>query len=114
MKMQIKASVDQDLPLSYNGFVVVIDGSVEIAATPVQSGQVGFLDRPKGEAMSVLRVTAGERGARLVMYAGQPQHDEIVSHGPFIGDSKRDIARLFSEYHAGKFVRMSELAKKHA
>jgi len=32
-----------------------------------------------------------------------------VSYGPFIGDSKQDIARLFAEYQAGKFPRLSEL-----
>jgi redox-sensitive bicupin YhaK (pirin superfamily) len=33
IKMDMRASVDQDLPLAYNGFVFVIDGSVEIAGT---------------------------------------------------------------------------------
>ena len=50
-------------------------------------------------------------GARFVLYAGQPQHDPIVSHGPFIGDTREDIARLYSEYRAGTFTRMSELAR---
>ena len=62
--------------------------------------------------MSVLRVVAGESGARLVLYAGQPQGDPIVSHGPFIGDTKQDIARLFAEYQAGQFPRLSELNKQ--
>jgi len=59
-----------------------------------------------------LRVAAGESGARLVLYAGQPQADPIVSYGPFIGDSKQDIARLFAEYQAGRFPRLSELKKQ--
>ena len=45
------------------------------------------------------------------MYAGQPQGVPIVSHGPFIGESREDIARLFSEYRAGRFERMSEIAR---
>jgi redox-sensitive bicupin YhaK (pirin superfamily) len=56
-------------------------------------------------------MTAGEEGARVVFYAGQPQEDAIVSHGPFIGDSKDDIVRLHAEYRAGRFERMSELAR---
>ena len=46
-----------------------------------------------------------------MLYAGQPQGDRIVSHGPFIGDSKEDIVRLYTEYRAGEFVRMTELAR---
>jgi hypothetical protein len=40
----------------------------------------------------------------------RPLHgDTIVSHGPFIGDSKEDI---YAEYCAGEFVRMTELARQ--
>ena len=42
----------------------------------------------------MVRIVAGEEGARLVLYTGRPQRDPIVSHGPFIGDSKDDIAAL--------------------
>jgi redox-sensitive bicupin YhaK (pirin superfamily) len=48
----------------------------------------------------------------VILYAGQPQGDPIVSYGPFIGDSKQDIARLFAEYQAGMFPRLSELKKQ--
>jgi quercetin 2,3-dioxygenase len=60
----------------------------------------------------VLHMAANEEGARLVLYAGQPQGNPIVSYGPFIGDSKEDIVRLLAEYRAGQFVRVSELARQ--
>jgi redox-sensitive bicupin YhaK (pirin superfamily) len=107
------ASVDQDVPVSYNGFVYVLQGSVRIGedARLLTADQTGWLDRPEGDGPSVLRFTAGDDGARVVLYAGQPQGDAIVSHGPFIGDSNEDIARLYAEYRAGRFARMSELAR---
>jgi redox-sensitive bicupin YhaK (pirin superfamily) len=106
-------SFDQDVPLSYNGFVFVVSGSATIGddATSLGAGDVGWLDRPAGEGTSLLRITAGAAGVRLVLYAGQPQGDAIVSQGPFIGDSRDDIVRLHNEYRAGRFVRMSELAR---
>jgi redox-sensitive bicupin YhaK (pirin superfamily) len=114
--MHPHASLDQDIPTSYNGFAFLVRGSVTVGedATLIKAGQVGWLDRPNGEGPSVLHIVAGEEGSRLVLYAGQPQGDAIVSHGPFIGDSKDDIVRLYTEYRAGRFVRMSELAKQHA
>ena len=113
--MDPHASLDQDIPTSYNGFVFVVRGSVTIGedAALLKTGQVGWLDRPSGEGSSVLRMVADGQGARLVLYAGQPQGDPIVSHGPFIGDSKEDIVRLYAEYRAGRFVRMSEIARQH-
>jgi redox-sensitive bicupin YhaK (pirin superfamily) len=107
------AEIGQEIPSSYNGFAYVIRGSIRIGedAALLNAGQVGWLDRPEGEAVSTLRVAAEEEGARLVLYSGQPQGDPVVSHGPFIGDSQDDIRRLYAEYRAGRFQRMSDLAR---
>lgn len=48
----------------------------------------------------------------LVFVSVNPQGDPIFSYGPFIGDSKQDIARLFAEYQAGGFPRLSELKRQ--
>ena len=109
INLEPQASTEQEVPASYNGFAFVIDGSVQIGKTVLNTGQVGWLDRPNDDGTSVLQVSAGESGARLILYAGQPQGDPIVSYGPFIGDSKQDIARLFAEYQAGYFPRLSDL-----
>jgi hypothetical protein len=107
------ASIDQELPSSYNGFVFPLQGSIQIGSkgTLLSTGETGWLDRPEVDAASLLRVTAGEEGARLVLYAGQPQGDPIVSYGPFIGDSKQDIVRLYTEFQSGQFVSLRELVK---
>jgi len=112
INLEPNASAELDIPASYNGFAFVIDGSVRIGDTELNTGQVGWLDRWTDVGTSVLRVVAGESRARLVLYAGQPQGDPIVSYGPFIGDSKQDIARLFAEYQSGRFPRLSELKKQ--
>ncbi len=112
INLEPHASAELDIAASYNGFAFVIDGSVRIGDTELNTGQVGWLDRSTDVGTSVLRVVAGESAARLVLYAGQPQGDPIVSYGPFIGDSKQDIARLFAEYQSGRFPRLSELKKQ--
>ena len=113
IKLAAGATVEQDVPGSYNGFLYVLDGSARAGhdGTPLSTGQVGWLDRPADGGASALRMTAGDDGARLVLYAGQPQNDSIVIHGPFVGDSRADIVRLFNEYRSGSFERLSELAR---
>jgi quercetin 2,3-dioxygenase len=112
--MKARAHVEQEIPTSYNGFAYVIDGAVGVGedGALLKAGQVGWLDRPEREGTSVLRMVAGEEGARIVLYAGQPQGDPIVSHGPFIGGSKDDIVRLYAEYRAGRFDRLSDIARR--
>lgn len=113
MTMSAASVIDQEIPASYTGFVYVIDGAVRIGGDTavVKAGQVGWLDRSDSDASDVLRIVALEDGTRLVIYAGEPQRVPIVPYGPFIGDSEDDIHRLFAEYRAGRFERMSELVR---
>jgi redox-sensitive bicupin YhaK (pirin superfamily) len=105
---------DQELPDSYNGFVYMLDGDVTIGSqeTRLTAGQVGWLADSATDSSSVgaLHVTAGENGARLILYAGERQHVPIVMHGPFVGESRADLMRLSKRYMEGKMPRMSELA----
>lgn len=52
----------------------------------------------------------GESGARLILYAGEPQSTPVVMQGPFVGEARADISRLNEEYQQGRFPHMSELA----
>jgi len=117
IRLEPNASFEQDLPASYNGFLLVIEGTAQAGAdgTVLRRNEVGWLDRSPESTLaetSTVRLVAGAQGARLVLYAGQPQGDPIVAHGPFIGDTQEDITRLFGEYRRGRFQRMSELAAK--
>jgi hypothetical protein len=44
-------------------------GSVRIGDIVLNTGQVGWLDRPPDNGTSVLRVVADESAARLILYA---------------------------------------------
>jgi redox-sensitive bicupin YhaK (pirin superfamily) len=109
--LEAGSSVDQELPASYNGLLYLLDGSVRVGADELRAGQVGWLDRPSGEGPSSLHLIAGEGGARLILYAGEPQSTRVVMDGPFVGESPADISRLNDEYRQGRFPHMSALAR---
>lgn len=118
VRLDAGATVAQQLPASYNGFVYPIEGSARLGAggTAVRTGQVGWLDRPAGDTPphdgpSTLRLTGGPRGARLVFYAGAPQHVPLVTHGPFVGETRADLVRASRDYAAGRFERLSALVR---
>jgi redox-sensitive bicupin YhaK (pirin superfamily) len=89
INLEPHASAELDIAASYSAFAFVIDGSVRIGDTELNTGKVGWLDRSTDVGRSVLRVVAGESGARLVLYAGQPQ------------TSRSCHAYLFSFYKSG-------------
>ena len=102
------ASIDQALPLSYNGFLYVLEGSARVGAreTSLGVGQVGWLDRPAGDGSGTLRISnPGREALRVLLYAGERQNVPITSYGPFIGDTREDIIRSYELYRAGTFRR---------
>lgn len=111
--VQLDAGVSQTLsiPASYNAFAYAIEGNASVgeANKPLTQGQVGWLERASGDGFTALTVRAGASGVRFLFYAGGPQRADIVSYGPFIADSKTDIARLYHDYHQGKMKHVSTL-----
>jgi redox-sensitive bicupin YhaK (pirin superfamily) len=97
---------EQEIPLGYNGFLYVLEGEAQVGTkkTSLAVGQVGWLDRREGDEASTLQVANGGAGPlRVLFYAGQRQNTPLVSYGPFIGDTKEDIARAFEGYRSGTF-----------
>jgi redox-sensitive bicupin YhaK (pirin superfamily) len=104
------ASIDQELENSYNGFIYGLEGAVRVAEKTLRAGEVAWLDRPKGRGAGILPLRAGEHGARLVLYAGQMQHEPIVHYGPFVGDTNEDIVRSYQNYRAGLMGHINEIS----
>ena len=115
IRLEPGSELEQELPDSYNGFLYVLDGALSVGAdrTRLTAGQVGWLELPKPNAspVSPVRITAGDDGARVVLYAGERQGVPIVMHGPFVGESRDDIRRLSKLYTEEKMPRISELAE---
>ena len=107
--LQPGAKVTSVLPGDYATFIYAIEGTFDVGPeqTSVSKDQVAWLDQP-GKGDSELELLAGEEGARLVIYAAEPQHHEIVSHGPFIADSMDDIRQLYSDFRAGKMEHITD------
>lgn len=102
------ATATQILPAQYNGFIYVLEGEVSVGTTTLKAGQSGWLNEP-GNEESEMTFIASEQGARFVLYAGLPQRAPIVSQGPFIGDTREDISRLYQEFRRGQMPHLNEL-----
>ena len=97
------------IPANFNSFLYILEGNVKVGEDEKQlnQGEVGWLNIVSNEELSEIKLFAGERGVRLVLYAGKPLGENIVSYGPFIADSSEDIKRLYQEYREGKINHIS-------
>ncbi|MGG7665315.1 pirin family protein [Dyadobacter sp. BHUBP1] len=112
IRLQPGARLAESLPASYNAFLYVIDGDVAVGdeKQSLKINQIGWLSQGVGGEASELILAAGAEGARVVLYAGEPQHDSIVSHGPFIADHQEEIKELYSDFRHGKMRHVSTLS----
>ena len=104
IEMQHGSTINEKVPIGYSTFIYVLNGNIEAGEynTVLKKEQVGWFDRYDEDGESEVSITAGNTGARVVLYSGQPQGDEIVSKGPFIADTEEEIHRLYREYREGR------------
>jgi hypothetical protein len=102
--LEAGASVTQDLPGSYNGFVYVLQGSGFFGADETRgaAGQVLWLSSADEEAESEITVRADEP-LRALIIAGQPLREPVVAYGPFVMNTKEQIIQAFADYQSGRF-----------
>jgi redox-sensitive bicupin YhaK (pirin superfamily) len=63
-----------------------------------------------GEAQLVVLSQQGEklhleasRDAKVLLMAGEPLNEPIVGYGPFVMNSKTEIAEAISDFNSGRF-----------
>lgn len=105
IRLEPGAEFEQVLPTSYNGFLVVIAGEIDAGAdaTLLSENKVGWTSPLLADGESALKLKAGKDGARILLYAGQPQNIHVVAQGPFIAGSKEELAGYYAAYRQGKF-----------
>jgi redox-sensitive bicupin YhaK (pirin superfamily) len=105
MTLKPGASVKQQLPGSYSGFLYVLEGEGEFGSERTNGiqRQVLTLSREDGSESSELEITAVTK-LRVMLYAGQPLNEPIAARGPFVMNTEEQIRQAYSDYRNGKFV----------
>lgn len=104
LRLDAQATITQDLPASYNGFVYVLSGSGRFGVdrTPARAGQIVWLSRTEGPGASEVSVSA-EEPLRAILWAGEPLREPVVHYGPFVMNNEAQIAQAIEDFRAGNF-----------
>ncbi len=98
------ASFAQALPPSFNAFVFVYEGQVQIGDIQVSQQRMAIL---KNESDSDGVVLHAEKPARALLIAGQPLREPIVQYGPFVMNSQAEIFQAINDFNDGRLVNVT-------
>ena len=102
LRVNAGSTVSLPQPEGWTAQVVVLAGTVTVNGdSALHAAQMATLSR-EGTA---LRIEAQE-DARLLLLAGEPIDEPVVGYGPFVMNSRDEIARAIEDFNSGRFGRM--------
>ncbi len=90
------------LPEGHNAFAYAFEGALTLGegedARPLAAQEMAVLG-----GGDVLKLQAGDAGARLILVAGRPLREPVARYGPFVMNTKQEIMQAFVDFQEGRF-----------
>lgn len=104
VKLRQGATADFSLPIGFNTALLVVEGSVVLNKEQEAPTDHFVLMANDGEDFTV---TAKEDAVVLIL-SGEPILEPIVTHGPFVMNTRQEILQAFEDFNNGKFGYLEE------
>jgi len=100
--LEAGATFEAPLPEGHNAFVYVYEGDALVgeAKKALPNRAAGLLS--DGAAV---RLSAGGKGARVLVLAGKPLREPVVQYGPFVMNTREEIEQAIDDYQSGALAR---------
>lgn len=98
--IQAGGNASFSFPAQYNTCLIVIEGEIKINNSNEPVGQDHFV--LFGNEGETFQIEACEKAVVLIL-SGEPIHEPIASHGPFVMNTRQEIMQAFQDFEDGKF-----------
>jgi redox-sensitive bicupin YhaK (pirin superfamily) len=98
VRLKAGAEVTLDLPEGHTAMIAVLSGHVTAGDTGAGEAEILRFSRDGAHA----RVRA-DGDAMLLVMTGQPLHEPVVGHGPFVMTSAAEIHQAITDFNSGRF-----------
>ena len=98
MRLKAGHSLSLGLPAGHTAALFVLRGSLRIGAHTVRAAELAVLER---EGTDIAAEISEETSVLLL--SGVPLNEPIVGHGPFVMNSREEIAQAIRDFNSGDF-----------
>ncbi|MES2131000.1 MAG: pirin family protein [Bacteroidota bacterium] len=98
-KLNKGAKVEFSFPANYNTALLVVEGNIKVNGTETVATDHFALLANDGEEFVVEALD----NAIVLVLSGEPINEPIVSHGPFVMNTKSEIVQAIEDFNIGKF-----------
>lgn len=99
VKLEPGASFEEVFPTDRSVLAYVIHGSVHVGAEARTLRPLEAAHFAEGKGAVLLRAT--QEGAQVVLLAGRPLREPVVSYGPFVMNTEQQLADAVQRFRAG-------------
>jgi quercetin 2,3-dioxygenase len=116
IRMEPRSRVALELEAGHSAFAYVYEGRVELgrvpqgtAAAPDATSNDGAREIVAGQLAvlsegDVLSAVTGDASARFLLLAAQPLREPIARYGPFVMNTREEIAKAVEDYQRGTLI----------
>lgn len=98
IRLKKGAAFQLELPQDFNSGLLVVEGSIVLNEEKVDTHHFALLQND-GDTIELM----ASEDAQVMVLSGQPLGEPIVSHGPFVMNTREQIAQAIKDFHEGKF-----------
>jgi redox-sensitive bicupin YhaK (pirin superfamily) len=94
------AAFSQPLPASHHACLYVYRGEVAVGGEAIADQQLAILANSAADGVTI----DAQGPARVLLIAGQPLHEPIAQHGPFVMNTEAEIRQAVADYQSGRLA----------
>ena len=102
VRLKAGEQVRFELPDGYTTALLVLHGALRVGSHTVREAEMAVMQREDGE----LVFEAVEESA-LLLLNGQPLHEPVIGHGPFVMNTEAEIHQAIEDFNSGRMGRIA-------
>jgi redox-sensitive bicupin YhaK (pirin superfamily) len=103
-RLEGAAKAEFTFPSTYNTALLVIDGEINVNGTQTIAANHFVLFENEGEDFSI----EATKKSTVLILSGEPLNEPIAAQGPFVMNTREEIAQAIKDYNLGKFGYLEE------